>query len=141
MTRQQTSKVLMWLGVLAIAALLRANSLAGPVEGPEAGNIKVPSAQKEESAGEYEFTKEFRSNERASVVILGDHRPVVDLEIAVYHVAESGVETLVTRDGGAKDLVGVTWVPPRNGRYRVVIRNPVPLTQENPYNLCWMVVR
>src|SRR4051794_13867937 len=109
----------------ALLLFLTGAALAGPVDGPTAMKIEVP-ATKPSEVGETDLTRTFRGGERATVIIIGDHRPVVDLEVRVYEVKAGGEGKLVTRDGGSggRDIIGVSWVPTRTGPYRIVIRNP-----------------
>jgi hypothetical protein len=130
-----------WIAVVAWSVL------AGPVEGPQqflGRDAFVPSTKKTE-IGEREYQFQFKGGERASVVVIGDHRPVVDLELYVYEVNEQGTEgKLVAQDGGPglKDRVGVVWYPPRTATYRIVIRNPSEYEEKsNPYNECSIAIR
>jgi hypothetical protein len=120
---------------------------AGPVEGPQqliGPDAFVPATKKTE-IGEREFQFQFKGGERASVVVIGDHIPIVDLEIYVYEVNEQGAEgKLVAQDGGPglKDRIAVAWYPPRTATYRIVIRNPSEFeAKKNPHNECRIAIR
>lgn len=128
----------------AIAVLLAAlgTAVAGPVDGPTSMKLRVP-ASKPGEIGEAEFTREFKGGQRAAVIIVGDHRPVVDLEVRVYETrSDSTEEKLVARDGGGKDILGAVWIPARTGSYRIVIRNPSAYkTDTNPYDECYVAIK
>jgi hypothetical protein len=128
----------------AIVALLAAlgAAVAGPVDGPTSMELRVP-ASKPGEIGEADFTREFKGGQRAAVIIVGDHRPVVDLEVRVYETSkDSTEEKLVARDGGGKDILGAVWIPARTGSYRIVIRNPSEYKPDtNPYDKCYIAIR
>lgn len=125
-----------------LALLIAGAALAGPVDGPTSFKIQVP-ASKGNEIGEAEVTKDFRGGERACVLIVGDHRPVVDLELRVYEVRPDSTEQkLVARDGGGKDIIGAVWIPPRTGSYRIVIRNPSAFKKDiNPFDDCYIAIK
>src|SRR3954468_12414423 len=117
-------------------------ALAGPVDGPTTEKLEVPSSRPN-AVGEADLTRVFRGGQRATVVVIGDHNPVADLEVRVYEVKGDSEGKLIAHDGGkaSRDIVGVSWVPARTGPYRIVIRNPAPLTEKNPFNRCYVVLR
>jgi len=129
---------------LAMAFLCVATGavLAGPVDGPSSFRLQVPST-KGEQVGEAEFVREFRGGQRACVIVVGDHDPVVELEVRVYETEKDSTAEgkLVARDGGGKDVLGAVWVPARTGPYRIVILNPSPFGPKNPYNRCYIAVK
>ena len=116
---------------------------AGPTKGViNRDDFQVPASTTEGVPGEADFIEEFRGNQRARVIVKGDHRPVTDLEVLVYEVSTTGGEDkLVARDKGTRDIVGVVWTPPRTGMYRIVVRNPAPASRANPYNICYVTMR
>jgi hypothetical protein len=66
----------------------------------------------------------FRAGERAAVLALGDHKPVVRLHVSVYDVARNQLvaeEKMDSEKSG--DLAGVVWYPPRDGDYRIEVRH------------------
>lgn len=128
-------------GVL-LAALSSAS--AGPTNGPiSQSGFRVPASQQEGVPGESDMIVECRGNERVSVMVRGDHRPVTDLEILVYQVPTMGeTEKLIARDSGTKDLVGVVFTPLKTGMYRIVVKNPSRFEPStNPYNECYLSIR
>jgi hypothetical protein len=126
--------------VIGAGAMLR----AGPVGGPQyIQQFKVP-ATKGSEIGEADQVFRFEGGKPARVILVGDHKPVADLEIFVFEVSEKGVDgKLVAHDGGPEqgDRLGVVWYPPRTGNYRIVVRNPAPQTKENPWCEANMSVR
>ena len=73
----------------------------------------------------YQRTKIFRAGERACVLAIGDTKTaVVNLEVYVFD--QKG--NLVASDKGGETLAGdficVIWYPPRDGEYRIEVRNP-----------------
>ena len=93
-------------------------------------------ATKGSEIGEAEFVERFEGGVPARILVVGDHKPVADLEIFVYEVSDKGTEgKLVAHDGGPEqgDRVGVVWYPPRTGSYRIVVRNPAPASKQNPW--------
>lgn len=131
----------------ALASMVLSLSIGYAVAGPTRGVInrddfQVPASAAEGVPGEAELIEEFRGNQRARVIVKGDHQPITDLEVLVYEVSTTGgEEKLVARDKGTRDLVGIVWTPPRTGMYRIVIRNPAPQSRTNPYNKCYVTVR
>ena len=72
--------------------------------------------------GNLELSKIFVAGQRACVIVIGDHDPIVDLEIMVY----DSHKNLVASDRGkdvAQDFVAVMWYPPREERYHIVINS------------------
>ncbi len=72
--------------------------------------------------GSLELSKVFVAGQKASVIVIGDHDPVVDVEIKVY----DSKKNLVAHDRGkapSQDFVAVMWYPPREERYQIVINS------------------
>jgi hypothetical protein len=65
----------------------------------------------------YEFRDVFRANQRACVIVEGDHNPTMNLQIKVFDTAGS----LVAADTGGGDFIAVMWYPPRTQEYRIAI--------------------
>lgn len=127
-----------------LAILLAAGAAhAGPVKGVVNKMIEVPAKQPQEDAGEFAIVVECRGNERTSVLVKGDHKPVADLEIVVYEGASGDAKGKIVATGrGTRDLVGAVWTPPRTMTYRVVIRNPAAFVpRENPHNDCYLTIK
>jgi hypothetical protein len=132
---------LLAIGVMAIgvAAVLRAE----PVGGPKfLQPFNIPAAH-DGPFGEEERVMRFEGGRPARVILVGDHKPVADLEIFVFEVSEKGDGKLVAHDGGPEqgDRLGVVWYPPRTGNYRIVVRNPAPATKANPWCEASMSIR
>ena len=118
-------------------SLIAATVFAGGVAGPRHMRLNVPASQTGEP-GEASIKQEFKGGQRASIVVLGDHRPVVDLKIQVF---EDSSGKLVAQDGGGGDVVGVSWIPPRKGFYRIVVQNPSKYVEvKNPHNECTIAI-
>jgi hypothetical protein len=136
-----SARVVVGIAVLGVVAALR----AGPVGGPQPLQpLKVPAAAREGEFGEEETVVRFEGGKPARVIVVGDHKPVADLELFVYEVSAKGVDgKLVAHDGGPEqgDRVGVVWYPPRTGSYRIVVRNPARETKDNPWCEALMSIR
>ncbi len=117
---------LLLLSVLAMSALVSSGTTA-PVNGPEWFRKRVEKAtsneQGETRPNKLVFTKTFKGGERASVVAIGDHQPIVPVGIQV----RDKEGALVAQDigSGAKtaDFAAVVWFPPRDGEYTIIILN------------------
>lgn len=77
------------------------------------------------SAQVWQKTKTFRAGERACVLVIGDYKTAA-ANIEIYVFDRNNV--LVASDKGSDALVGdfvcVIWYPPRDGEYRIEVRNP-----------------
>jgi hypothetical protein len=83
------------------------------------------------------FSCQFVANERACVIVEGDHDPVMKLVVKVFDPQGN----LVTEDSGG-DLLAVTWYPPRTQVYDVEIRkDPSDQTAFKMYNDLDVVVK
>lgn len=115
---------------------------ASPIKAVNQVDFEVPSSKAAGEPGESDITLECRGNERTSVMIKGDHRPVTDMEILVFEPASAGgPEKVIAHGKGTRDLVGVVFVPARTGMYRIVFRNHAEYTKENPYNRCYLTIK
>jgi hypothetical protein len=109
----------------AIVLVCAAGLLVGivPVLGsPVSGPYREPQRQgrkasKLEVGSPYEFKDIFRANQRASVIVEGDHNPVMNLTLKVFDPAGN----LVAADTAGGDMVAVSWYPPRTQEYRISI--------------------
>ena len=81
----------MRLAACLIAGLFVVPILAGPVDGPKEYLEHPVPASKPNEPGEMEMTIEFKGGERASIIVLGDHKPPADLEIRVYELDAKGM--------------------------------------------------
>jgi hypothetical protein len=126
MSRMLVSRMLVAVGllVLALAAPLR----SGPVDGTSWAKVQVPggsgtiSGGSASEPGTWSLSRTFAAGQRACVIAIGDHEPIVDVEIKVY---DSKNELVVKRRGAepAPDFVMVVWYPPRQENYRIVINS------------------
>jgi hypothetical protein len=87
------------------------------VNGPPSAEHPIRGAGAEPTARE--FTVTFRGGERACVIVRGDHKPLVPLDVTVFD--KDGA--VVARDESERDFLAVFWVPPRTAEYRIVVRN------------------
>ena len=65
----------------------------------------------------YVFRETFRSNERACVMVEGDHDPVQNLMVVVTDARGK----VVAEDKGPGDFLAAIWFPPRTEEYVVTI--------------------
>jgi hypothetical protein len=116
---------LLLLTALAMAALVSSGTTA-PVNGPEWFRKRVEKASgdgKQVEASTLVFQRRFKAGERASIVAVGDHQPVVPVGIQIRD--KDGVVVAQDLGTGEKtgDFAGVVWYPPRDGEYTIVILN------------------
>jgi hypothetical protein len=122
--------------ILAILCLLFFN--IGPLQSSSVrGHYREPRLKNEKRgrlhAGEtYEFRDTFRANQRACVIVEGDHNPPVNLTVKVFDVGGNQVAA----DSGGGDFVAVMWYPPRAQEYRIRITS-----NGNDYNDLDIVVK
>jgi len=97
-----------------------------PVEGPSAGRKRVPAGKAGEGGkfepGPLDFSRVFVAGQRACVIVVGNLKPIVDVEIQVY----DSKQNLVAQDRGqepARDYAAVIWYPPTQESYRIVVLN------------------
>jgi hypothetical protein len=118
---------------------------AGPIPGnaalkPRVGaKAEITLDKNTKSLGEH---TQFKGGQRACVIVMGDHKPVVPVILEIRD--EKG--NLVGRDTPAagvsdpkakgNDVCAVIWYPPRDGYYRITVKN---LGQE--YNDCWIAIK
>jgi hypothetical protein len=139
------STILPAAAVLAVVGIGLVALRAEPVGGPQfIEPFAIPAAEKGGEPGEASMEFQFEGGKPARVIVVGDHKPVADLQIFVYEMSEKGIEgKVVAHDGGPEqgDRVGVVWYPPRTATYRIVVKNPAPKSRENLRNLTMMSVR
>ncbi len=141
--------VLLCVGLLAAAGPGR----AGSFRGPWGGYVRVPARttlvldKKAPVPGMREVLPalgdhlKFRAGQRACVILVGDHDPVVPM---VVEIRDAGGK-VVARDEPGKasakasekgnDVCAVIWYPPRDGYYSIAITNPA-----KDYNKCWLAI-
>jgi len=74
------------------------------------------------AGGTYEIVDVFRGNQRACVIIEGDHNPVMNLTVKVFDSA--GNQVALDNAGG--DFIAAMWYPPRTQEYRISISSDGP---------------
>ncbi len=98
--------------------------LAAPVEGP-----RYYQDRRVEVMGKIQLIHDFIGGERACVIAIGDHKPVVPIKITVYDDKENviaedlGTDASVAGRPGTADYVAVIWYPPRDMSCRIVIES------------------
>jgi hypothetical protein len=106
-----------------------------PLEGTSWTKRKVARSQSETEPGTVEITQTFAAGQRACAIVIGDHDPVVDVEVKVY----DSKKQLVAQERGqqpAQDFVAVMWYPPRQETYTIEIRN-----YGKDYNVCSVAIK
>jgi hypothetical protein len=110
-----------FLPVSALLLTFGPFSLGGPVDGTTYFRDRVPKRDGA-APGVLPVSREFVAGQRACIIVIGDHNPVVDLEVKVYDLQGQ----LVAEDRGtesAPDFVAAMWYPPRQQTYRIEVRN------------------
>jgi hypothetical protein len=69
--------------------------------------------------GQKEFEEVFEGGRRACVIAMGGHQRVIDVGIAIYDEGNR----LITEDQGGGDIVAAIWYPPRDAKYKIVVKN------------------
>lgn len=114
------------LSVLALAALV-SSGISAPVTGPEWFRKRVdkasPGEQGKMQPNPLVFERNFKGGERASIVAVGDHLPVVPVGIQVRDKAGNIVAQDLGTGEKTSDYAGVVWYPPRDGVYTIIILN------------------
>jgi hypothetical protein len=90
------------------------------VSGGEGGPLKGAHTQKVRigARSQMEFEEKYNAGRRACVIAMGDHKPPVEISIAVYDDAKE----LVTEERSV-DYVAVIWYSPRAASYKIVVKN------------------
>lgn len=91
-------------------------TLSSPIDGIFAQKVDVP-------AEGLTILKRFRGGERASVQVIGDHKSPATVSITVHDEKQNVVAEEKGRDNPVGDISAVIWYPPRDGEYRITIRN------------------
>lgn len=65
----------------------------------------------------FTFRETFRGNERACVMVEGDHDPVMNLTITV----RDAKGNIVAEDKAGGDFIAAIWYPPRTQEYQISI--------------------
>jgi hypothetical protein len=102
--------------VVAFGLLLLCSPLAdgGPVAQikPARGRF---AAHERRNVGQFLF----KGGERACVIALGDHTPIVDI---ILEVRDEEDQVVARYDRGG-DIVAAIWYPPQDGRYTIFVQN------------------
>ena len=86
---------------------------SGPVE----GRHRMPARSVVLHPGEeLIYKKRFKANERACVIVVGDHDPVMNLSVKVFDASKQEV----ARDEGG-DVLTAIWYPSQEGDYTIQI--------------------
>ena len=117
----------LFLALVVGGSLGAANlALSSPVDGSRSTHERVGEMS------DRTLVERFRGGERACVIVRGDHKPVVNVEV---HISDDKGRP-ITKDVGGGDLVAVTWYPPRDGNYTIRIVN-----HGKEYNECYVVLK
>jgi hypothetical protein len=133
---KQESRLMVRLTLVAVlGALLLSVGLAGG--SPLKGHYREPYLYQKKRGRlkpnlPYEFRDNFRANQRACVIVEGDHEPVMNLKMIVKD--RSG--NIVAQDNGPGDVLSAIWYPPRTQEYVVTITG-----DGNEVNLLDIVVK
>jgi hypothetical protein len=104
----------MFFAVCVSAFLLTRVIEASPLQGQAA-------LQKKVLGGEVlQFKLKFKGGQRACVIVIGDHRPVVSLDLKV----EDDKGKLIGQDKYGGDFCAVIWYPPRDAEYVISVAVP-----------------
>ncbi len=99
------------LALVLASGVLAMTSLVGTA-GPAAGPLAIKKVYK---PGAHEFSVTFKGGQRACVIVVGDHDPVVRLQLQVFDANNK----LVALDQAPGDFAAVMWYPPRDAQYRI----------------------
>jgi hypothetical protein len=82
------------------------------------------------------FKVSYKGGERACVIVVGDHQPVVRLGLKV----EDAHGKLVGEDSSGRDICAVIWYPPRDGQYTISVAVP-HISGEEDYNVLTIALK
>ena len=118
--------------------LVAALALLGCVAVGRASPLKGSYAQKQKVPGGATAALKdiFKGGERACVIVIGDHDPVVHLRVKV----EDAKGNVVTEDNYGGDFCAVIWYPPRDAQYTIKISVP-HIGGDADYNLLYIAVK
>src|SRR5439155_17224830 len=109
--------------MLVVGALLLgvAPAASSPVQGHRREPMPAQDGQQKKAVlypdRSYTFTDTFRANERACIIVEGDHEPPMDLKIVV----QDSQQNVVAQDTSGGDFVSAIWYPPRQQQYTITI--------------------
>jgi hypothetical protein len=114
----------MWRWILLAAAACVLLSVGAGMSGPVKGQRRQPRDEgpdhkrgRLEPGVAYVFREAFYGNQRACVMVEGDHKPVMNLKVTVKDLKGK----VVAEDAGPGDFVAVSWYPPRTQDYIISI--------------------
>lgn len=120
-----------WLIAVCLMALVSfgaGNGHGGPVDGPTGqSKFRLPGG----FIDRVEKVR-FEGGKRACVIIVGDHNPVVNLQVEI--LDEQGRS--IAKDEGRGDFAGVVFYPPVTATYTVRLVNP-----QSEFNECYFVMK
>jgi hypothetical protein len=96
--------------------------MSAPLDGSKSFSQRIGAAS--QSGGQiepapFELKEKFKGGRRATILAIGDHKPVVPMAIFVYDSANQ----LVAKDESHGDFVSAVWYPPRDGEYKIHIKH------------------
>jgi len=109
----------LFLAILGFLLLGVGPALSGPVR----GHYRISRVDENgrpnrlEMNQTYTIRETFKANERACVIIEGDHNPVANITLKVHDANGK----LVAADTAGGDIVATTWYPPRTQQYTISI--------------------
>jgi hypothetical protein len=111
-------RYLAWVALAALA-LQVSPVLSSPVNGHRREGEIINSQRRVplDPGITYKFSETFRVNQRACVMVEGDHKPVMNLTLRVI----DGSGAVVAEDKGGGDFVFATWYPPKTQAYQIQI--------------------
>jgi hypothetical protein len=116
---------------VALALLLNGVvASASPLKGQMAYSYKVPGGRT------LQLKYVFKGGERACVIVIGDHDPVVRLRVKV----EDAKGQVVAEDDYGGDFCAAIWFPPRDGEYLISISVP-HIGGEQDWNKLYIAVK
>jgi hypothetical protein len=124
--------------VLALLLLFTGAAQTSPVDGPYREQSAGRKRKVLEERGKVRFQCRFVGNERACVIVKGDHDPVMDLVVKVFDRQGK----LIAQDNGG-DVLAVIWYPPRSEDYFIEInQDPADKTAfKDGYNALYIAVK
>jgi hypothetical protein len=111
-----------WTSIVVLGIVLL--SVGGALSSPVKGQRRQPHDEgaknrrgRLEPGVPYNFREAFYGNQRACVMVEGDHNPVMNLKLVV----RDAKGNVVAEDRGPGDFVAVSWYPPRTQLYLISI--------------------
>jgi hypothetical protein len=105
------------LAILGLVLLGMSPGQSSPLRGHyREAHLRNEKRSRLKVGGTYEFRDTFHANQRACVIVEGDHKPIMNLTVKVFDAAGNQVAS----DTGG-DILAVMWYPPRTQDYVVSI--------------------